>query len=98
MAITLENSGRAIIEDGSMVIRIALEALPMIVEGSWAAGGMDTRYKVTDPAAFAADLVRELNDESEDGTTRIHRMFDKAIENAIGQGAFGIEEHEKQEA
>lgn len=98
MAITLENSGRAIIEDGSLVIRVALEALPMVVEGSWAAGYMDTRYKVTDTAAFAADLVRELNDESEDGTTRIHRMFDKAIENAIGQGAEGIEEHEQQEA
>ena len=97
MAITLENSGRAIIEDGSLVIRVALEALPMIVEGSWAAGGIDTRYKVTDAAAFAADLVRELNDESEDVTTLIHRMFDKAIDNAIGQGAFGIEEHEKQE-
>lgn len=96
--ITLENSGRAIIEDGSIVIRIAIDALPMIVEGSWASGGMGTRYKVTDAAAFAADLVRELNDESEDGTTRIHRMFDKAIINAIEQGAEGIEEHEKQEA
>lgn len=98
MAIVLENSGRAIIEDGSLVIRVALEALPMVVEGAWAAGYMDTRYKLTDPAAFARDLVRELNDESEDGTTRIHRMFDKAIENAINQGAEGIEEHEQQEA
>lgn len=98
MAITIENSGCAIIEDGSLVIRITLEAMPMIVEGSWAAGGMDTRYKVTDAAAFAADLVRELNYESEDGTTSIHRMFDKAIENAIGQGAEGIEEHEQQSA
>lgn len=98
MAIPIENSGVAIIEDGSLVIRVAMEALPMIVEGSWAAGYMDTRYKVTNTAEFAADLVRELNDESEDGTTRIHRMFDKAIENAIGQGAFGIEEHETQTA
>ncbi len=96
--IELEKSGRAVVEDGSLVIRIAIEALPMIVEGSWAAGGIDTRYKVTDPVAFAADLVRELNDESEDGTTRIHRMFDKAIDNAIGQGAAGVEEHEQQEA
>lgn len=96
--INLTISGRAVIEDGFLVIRVAIDALPMIVEGSWAAGGMDTRYKVTDPVAFVADLAHELNDESEDGTTRIHRMFDKAIENAIGQGAFGIEEHEIQEA
>src|SRR5665213_1773903 len=95
--IELEKSGRAVIEDGAIVIRIALEALPMIVEGSWAAGYMDTRYKVTNTAEFSSDLVHELNDESEDGTTRIHLMFDKAIENAIEQGAFGIEKHEKQE-
>jgi hypothetical protein len=41
--------------------------------------------------------MRELNQESEDGSTRIHRMFDGAIEEAINQGAFGIEEHERQE-
>lgn len=95
--IELENSGRAIIEDGALVIRVALDALPAVVDGAWAAGDMDTRFKVTNAAEFAADLCRELNDESEDGTTRIHRMFDKAIENAINQGAAGIEQHEQQE-
>lgn len=98
MAITLSNSGRAVIEDDAVVIRVALEALPMIVEGAWATDNLSTRYKITDAMEFAKDLVRELNDESEDGSTRIHRMFDKAIENAIEQGAFGIEEHEQQEA
>lgn len=58
---------------------------------------MQTRYKVIDPAAFAKELARELNDEDDDGTTRIHRMLDKAIEGAIDQGAEGIEEHEDQE-
>lgn len=87
----------AVIENGSIVIRVAVDALPAIVEGGWAAGAYDTRFKVTDIFEFAADLVRELNRESEDGTTRIHVMFDKAILEAVDQGAFGIEEHEQQE-
>ena len=93
----LEHSGQAIIEDGSIVIRIALAALPDIVEGSWASGAMDTRFKVTNIDEFAAELVTQLNHEAEDGTTRVHQLFDGAITEAIEQGAFGIEEHEDQE-
>jgi hypothetical protein len=92
------SDGSAVIEDGYIVIRVALMALPQIVEGAWAAGGMDVRYKITNAQEFAVALVSELNEESENGTTRIHKMFDAAIEEAIGQGAFGIEEHETQEA
>ncbi len=44
------------------------------------------------------DLVIELNNENEIGTTCIHKMFDAAIEEAINQGAFGIEEYQEQEA
>lgn len=94
----MDMSGRAVIEDGAIVIRVPIANLPAVVEGSWAAGGMDTRFKVTDPEAFAKDLVIELNDENEIGTTRVHKMFDKAIEGAINWGAEGIEEHEEQEA
>jgi hypothetical protein len=93
-----ENGGQAVIENGSIVIRVSLDALPTVVEGAWASGGMDTRYKITNAQEFAAELVTELNRESEDGTTRIHLMFDRAIQEAIDQGAFGIEEHEQQEA
>jgi len=70
----------------------------MVIEGAWATNNLPTRMKITNVQEFAADLIHELNDESEDGSTRIHRMLDKAIENAISQGAFGIEEHEQQEA
>jgi hypothetical protein len=85
------------IENGEIVIRLALDALPAVLEGGWACNALPTRYKITNIAEFAADLVRELNREGEDGTTRIHIMFDKAIFEAIDQGAFGIEEHEQQE-
>lgn len=90
-------AAQAFIEDGKIIIAIPLENLPMIVEGSWAAGAMNTRYKVTDPDEFGKELVYTLNNESENGTTMIHVMFDQAIEEAIEQGAWGIEEHEDQE-
>jgi hypothetical protein len=86
------------IENGRIVISVAVDALPMIVEGAWAGGGMDIRFKVTNAVKFATDLVRELNHEEEDGTTPVHKMFDAAISEAIDQGADGIEEHEDQEA
>jgi len=94
----LKYSGQAIIEDGNIVIRVAFSALPMVVEGAWTTGALDIRFKITNTEEFADDLVHELNNESEDGTTRIHQLFDGAIREALEQGARGIEEHEDQDA
>ena len=94
----IKHSGQAVIEDGSIVIRVSLSALPMVVEGSWASGALDTRWKLTNIEEFAEDLVHELNDEAEDDSTRIHQLFDGAITEALEQGARGIEEHEDQDA
>lgn len=93
-----ENSGRAVLEDGAIVIRVPVDVLPSVVEGAWAAGGVELRLKVTDPALFARGLISELNEEDEIGTTIVHRMFDVAIAKAYGGGAEGIEPHEEQEA
>lgn len=98
MAKSYPNGGKAVIERGAIVIRVPLATLPMVLEGAWATNNLNPRYKITNVDEFARDLVNELNSESEDGTTRVHTMFDKAIEEAINQGAFGIVEHEKQEA
>lgn len=89
--------GTAFIDDDVIIIRLPISHLPMAIEGMWAAGYSDVRYKVTNAEEFAQEFVRELNKESEDGTTMIHSLFDKAALNAIDQGAFGIEEHEDQE-
>ena len=89
--------GQAILEDGAIIIRVPIAILPMVIEGAWAARGLETRYKITNVEEFSADLIRELNKEDEDGTTRIHTMFDAAIDEAVNQGAFGIEIHENQE-
>lgn len=90
-------NGQAIIEDGAIIVRIPLENLPQVVEGAWALGSLESRWKVTDAQVFATELVRALNDEDEQGTTRIHKMFDAAINEALEQGAEGIEEHEDQD-
>ncbi len=82
----------AVLRDGQIVISIEVAALPLIVSGSCAADGLDGLWKVTDAAAFAKDVVQALNAEEDDGTTRVHRMFDGAFSEAIDQGAEGIEE------
>lgn len=91
-------SGRAVLLNDAITITLPVAHLAAVVEGSWAMGALDTRWKITDAAAFARDLVNELNAEDEQGTTRIHRMLDGAIEEAIEQGAEGIEVHEIQDA
>lgn len=93
----IKDSGQAIIEKGSLVIRVSLDALPMILEGAWAMNKIDTRYKITDASEFAKELTYALNREDEQGTTPVHELFDDAILHVIEQGGFGIDEHETQE-
>jgi len=84
---------RAVIRDGQIVISIDVDALPVIVSGSCASmGTMQGLWKVTDAEAFAKDVCVSLNNEQEDGTTRVHLMFDSAFMHAIEQGAEGIDE------
>jgi hypothetical protein len=87
----------AVIRDGKIEISIAIEALPAILSGSIAAGGVYGLFKITDANAFASELCRALNDEREDGTTRVHMMFDAGINHAIDQGAEGVEEIDEDE-
>lgn len=83
--------GQAVIEGDDIVIRVHIEHLDKVVECMpW--DGWEKILKVTDCKAFAKDLLSTLNDEEEDGTTRIHRMFDEAIEHAAEYGADGIDE------
>ncbi|EHM01188.1 hypothetical protein HMPREF9946_02192 [Acetobacteraceae bacterium AT-5844] len=93
----MEDNGQAVIEDGAIIIRVPLENLPQVVEGAWALGALETRYKVTDTRVFAKELLSALNCEDEQGTTPIHKLFDAGINAALDQGAEGIEEHEDQD-
>ena len=49
-------------------------------------------YKVVDSAAFAKDVARAMNHESEDGCTPLTQMMDSVIAQAIDEGAEGVEE------
>jgi hypothetical protein len=90
-------SAEAVIQRNALVIRVPLKNLQTAIDGAWALNALPARYKITNLDEFARDLVGELNSEDEQGTTRIHKMLDAAVLEAIDQGAFGIDLHEKQD-
>lgn len=83
---------KAVIRNGQVVISIDVDALPLILSGSIALNAVAGTFKVTDAAAFAKEVCLALNNEKEDGTTRVHMMFDSAFNHAIDQGCEGVEE------
>lgn len=93
-----ETDGCAVIDGDKIVIQFPLKHLPQVIEGAWALGVLDTRWRVTDAHAFAKELVLELNREDEVGTTLIHKMCDAAITEVLENGGEGLEEHPEQDA
>jgi hypothetical protein len=78
--------------DGHLVIKLDLKTLCFAaVRGPYFENEECKEPKVTDEKVFAEAIVHELNAEAEDGTTLVHRMLDQAAENAVEQGAEGIE-------
>lgn len=94
---TAKDDAQAVIKDGCIVIRVRIANLQAIMDGGYACNAYTTRWKVTDTVGFAKEISSELNDEDEEGTTMIHRMFDRAILQAIERGAQHVDEHETQE-
>lgn len=90
---------KAVIEDGKIVISIDIDALPLIVSGSCADRNLSGLWKVDpeDAPTFAKEVCLALNRESENGTTAVHIMFDKAFDHVIDQGGEGISEVSEQE-
>ena len=87
----------AYIDGDDIVIRIAIDALPIAYEGAIELGAVAPGYKITDARKFAKEVINALVDEDEQGTTAVHRLFDKAMEDAIENGAEGVEEVEDEE-
>lgn len=85
------------IEGDEIVIRLPIDAIPFAASVAFVERNYDLdddgepKMKVSDAAAFAPYLVTALSQESEDGTTRIHRLLDRAIVDACEQGAEGVE-------
>jgi hypothetical protein len=92
MARKQKRTAEAFIEKGEIVIRIAIDVLPSAYQAGIDIGAIEPGFKITNARKFAPEVVRALNDEDEEGTTPIHRLFDAACEEAIEQGAEGVEE------
>lgn len=88
---TASTGAQAVIRGGQILISIDVDALPIIVSGSCACNGLRGLWKVTDAEAFAKEVRYALNAESENGTTRVHLMFDSAFRHVIEQGGEGID-------
>ena len=76
---------KARVENDVIVITLSVESLQLIALGAWGAGYLDP-IRITDAKAFAKAMCQELNNEDEDGTTPIHRLFDNAILQAFESG------------
>lgn len=88
----------ATLNRGSIVIRVNEKSLRQLVEGCWATHNMEVRQRIIDAPIFMAEILAALNAESENGSTLVHKMFDAAINEALEQGAEGIEDHPNQDA
>jgi len=89
------------IVDGVLCIYIGIDVLGMATEGREPfsvydpnKGDWRTAWKVTDNLQFAKDVCYELLDESEDGSSLLTELLDKAMEQALDQGSTGVEEGE----
>ena len=51
----------------------------------------ESRFKVTDTAVFAKEIVHALTDEAEDGSSRLTKLIDEAVMAAIEDGCDGVE-------
>ena len=76
------------IEGEDIVIRIGIPPLMWALqhETVW-----ESQFGITDPEAFSKAIVKALNEDDEEGTTLVHRMFDSAADAAMAQGCEGVE-------
>lgn len=88
------------IEDGEVVIRVGVNTLKIAAEScnefyDDAKHSKGPPYvKIVNDDEFAADIVRMLNSEDEDGSGPLSNLFDTAIVAAYEDGSLGFE-HEK---
>ena len=69
------------IKDGELQISIGIDTLCFAVSEKIA------DFKITDNEGFAKDILNELENEDEEGTTEIHRLLDKSADDAVENGS-----------
>jgi hypothetical protein len=85
-----DTGGKAVIEGDSIVIRVPIDALQFVLDGSDPYHDIADRYSVTKKKVFAKEICRSINREDERGDSPFHKMFDAAMEHAISNGCEGI--------
>jgi hypothetical protein len=84
------------IEGEDLVIRLSADELKNATETCPALEELCKEHnnfgapKVTDLPAWRKEVMRVLVAEAENGSTLIHRMFDRAFQDAVEQGAEGV--------
>lgn len=74
---------------GVLTISIGTDTLALAskYQSDWPLDKNDKPIEITNTGGFAFEVMRELRAEDEDGTTLIHRMFDKASMRALENGS-----------
>lgn len=78
----------------TLTIEIGIDALKKAAqqhEGFWQPFTDKYAVVVSDSKQFAQAVAVALKDEGEDGSTPVHLLLDKAIEEAVGNGCDGID-------
>lgn len=84
------------IEDDEIVIRLPIAAIPFAASVAFVECNYDLdddgepKMEVSDAVVFAPYLATALSQESEDGTTPVHKLLDQMIVEACERGAEGV--------
>jgi len=78
------------VSDGQVIIKIGVKCLAWAIQCAEYGWPADTY--ICDIDQFAKDFADELGRESEDGTTPIHRLFDKVAIETMEQGSIGCDD------
>ena len=80
------------IKDGQFVITAGVDFICKCVINC---SDLGNEFEVADNDIFAAEILKELKDEEEDGANKIHKAFDKSALEAVENGARGVNEKQK---
>lgn len=76
-------------ENGLLSISIGVALMAWAVQN---APEWPQEFHITDLRDFSREMVRQLQRESENGTTPVHRMLDNAANEVLEQGGDGVDE------
>jgi hypothetical protein len=83
------------IVDDKLVISIGISTLAYAIKQGLA--NDFTEMDVTNELGFAQDVIHELEAEDDEGSNRIHKMFDQCAQDAIDNGTDHVRLHDEDE-